>query len=175
MLLNVKITSLALIFFILAGISCSRKDDTKQIRNLIGKGAELAQEHKIDDLLKLTTDDFAVSPGDYDARTIRGLLQAASRTYGNFTIHYPMPSVEVAEDALSAKARLYFVVVNQDKTIPGLKELYDDPQQWIEAAREKAELHQLNLDLVKMDGAWRVKKAQTQDSKGLDFLFESAK
>ena len=169
MLKNVKTISLCLVLVAFIGISCSKKNDTEQIRNMIGKQATLAQEHKIDDLLKFVTEDFTALPGNYDAESIKGILSVTFQYYGDFTIYYPIPSVDVAEDAQSATAKIYYVIVNQDKPVPGLKELYDDPQQWVEAAGEKADLYQLNLDLVKVDGDWRVKKAQTEGFRGWNY------
>jgi hypothetical protein len=40
-----------------------------------------------------------------------------------------------------------------------LKELYEDPQGWLEAVGEKVDLYQLELQWVKVDGKWLVRRA----------------
>lgn len=145
---------------IIVGAACTKKDDVAAIRQLIQKGADLAEKQKIGNLIELTTKDFSARPGDHNQRSVRGILFMAFRHYGRFKIHYPQPSVEVIEAGHTARAMLSFIIVSQDKPLPGLKELYEDPQRWIETASEKADLYQLQLDLVKTDGDWLVKIAR---------------
>ena len=165
-----KTMSPVLVFVILiAGMSCSKKDDTVLIRKVIANGAQLAQEHQIGDLLRLATEDFSASPGNHDARSVKGILFVAFQHYGTFAVHYPRPSVDVAEGGESAKAKFQFIIISQDRTIPGLKELYDDPQKWIETASEKADLYQLDLGFVKAKGDWLVKTAHMEGFKGWGF------
>jgi hypothetical protein len=153
----------------LAGIACSKKDDTTVIRSLVQKGAELAEQHAIGDLMDLTAPGFTAVPGDYDARTVKGVLFAAFRHYGNFKIHFPQPTVNFNQTAGQADTTIYYVIVRQDQQLPGLKELYKDPKKWVEAASEKADLYQLELTLIKSDGGWKVIKAHMEGFKGLGF------
>lgn len=159
-------TALAFLFLV---ATCSSKDDAAAIRKLIDKGANLAAEKQIGDLMRLTTDGFTAGPGDHDARRVKGILFVAFQHYGNFSIRYPSPTVELEEDGKKAKAAVYFVIVSQDKEIPSLKELYNNPREWIEAASEKADLYELKLDLVKDSGDWLIQRAVLEGFKGYGF------
>lgn len=66
-------------------------------------------------------------------------------------------------------ATIYFVIMRQNLSLPGLKKLYDNPQQWVEAVGEKADLYQLKLQLSKKDGDWQVKTAYLKPFKGFGF------
>jgi hypothetical protein len=148
---------------------CAKKDDAAAIRQLIDQGARLAEEHQIGALLKLATKDFTAMPGPFDAAKVKGILFMAFQHYGAMAVHYPRPSVEVAGNAESASATIHFIIVSKDKPLPRLKELYDDPQQWLEAASEKADLYQLELAWVKTGGDWRVRQAELKGFKGWGF------
>lgn len=150
-------------------LGCSAKDDTVQIRELIQKGTTLAQDHQIGDLVDLSTNDFIAYPGRHDRRSVKGVLFAAFRHYGQFKIHFPRPAVEIGTDEQQANATVYFIIVSQSRELPGLKELYDDPRQWLAAAGEKADLYQLKLQLLKKEGDWLVKQADLEGFKGTGF------
>lgn len=153
----------------MAATACSKKDDATAVRQLIDKGAQMAEAHALGDLMRLTTRDFQAMPGHHDTPQVKGILFMAFQHYGKLKIHYPRPSVDVAEDRAAASSLIHFVIVSQDKTIPELKELYEDPQQWIEVASEKADLYQLELQLAKTDGDWRIKRAELKGFKGWRF------
>ena len=157
------------VFISLSIFSCGSKDDAAAIRKLIERGAELAEKHEIGDLMQLTADGFTAFPGSHDARSVRGILFVAFKHYGTFDIRYPRPSVEVQKDAPTARATIYFMIVSKDLAIPDLKDLYENPQEWLDKASEKADLYQLKLDLIKKSGDWRVQKAELAAFKGLTF------
>jgi hypothetical protein len=48
-----------------------------------------------------------------------------------------------------------------------LKELYEDPQGWLETVGEKADLYQLELQWVEVDGKWLVRRAYLTKFHGL--------
>jgi hypothetical protein len=148
---------------------CGRSDDAATIRKMIVQAADLAERHDIADLMDMTADGFSASPGDHDARSVRGILFVAFKHYGSFTIRYPRPSVEVDPRAGTAMAAVYFMIVSRNRPMPDFKELYENPQQWLEQAGEKADLYQLKLELVGSKGDWRVKKAELAPFKGLGF------
>lgn len=150
-------------------LGCSAKDDSEQVRNLIHDGAALAQAHQIGDLLDLTTERFVALPGSYDRRRIKGVLFAAFQHYGQFKIHFPRPSVEIDPDGKFARTVVYFMIVSQSHELPGLKDLYDNPRGWLEAAAKKADLYQLKLQLSKDSGEWRVKLAILEGFTGKGF------
>ncbi|MBT8339427.1 MAG: hypothetical protein HKP58_11755 [Desulfatitalea sp.] len=160
---------LILLFVGCLAVACSSGDDTVAIRKLIDEGARLATEQQIGDLMRLTSTDFTALPGGYDNKQLKGVLFAAFRHYGAFKIRYPRPSVELAEDGGHAGATIHFMIVSKDRQVPGLKELYDNPGQWIEKAGEIADLYQLKLDLVKPSAGWQVRRAELEGFKGFGF------
>ena len=161
--------SLSLVFLITFSAACSKKDPSVAIGKLIKKGTELAEQHKSRDLMKLTTENFSAHSGAYDKNHVRGILFAAFKHYGRFKVLYPSPSVDISEDGNTAQAVIYVTIFSQDKPIPGLKDLYNDPEKWLEAASEKADLYQLELDLIIEDKDWKVRTAEIEGYKGWGF------
>jgi hypothetical protein len=149
--------------------SCSGKDDTQAIYELIQKGTRLAEEKQVGDLMDLTVPEFVAQPGSHDRQEAKGVLFAAFMHYGKFKIHYPRPEVELRPDSGGARATIHFLIVRQDQSIPGLKELYDNPRKWIEKAGEKADLYQLELVLKKEKGDWLVESAEVAGFTGTGF------
>ncbi len=150
-------------------LACGGKDDTEAIYELIRSGTALAEDKQVGDLMDLTVDAFIARPGGYDRQRTRGVLFAAFMHYGKFKIHYPRPQVELLQGGDSARVALHFLIVRQNQPIPGLKELYDDPRKWIEAAGEKADLYRLELALVKDGGDWMVGEAKLEGFTGTGF------
>ncbi len=140
--------------------ACSETDDTLAIKTLLETGVKSAEQKSIDDLMDLATEDFVAMPGRRDAAMVRKVLFAAFMRYGKFAIHYPSPRIEIAEKGDRASVAFPFVIVRQDHELPGLSDLYEDPQRWMEAVGEKADLYQLNLRLRKQDGDWRIAEAE---------------
>jgi hypothetical protein len=165
---GVGFASLLLISVSLFG-SCSSKDEAAAIRELVKKGATLAEEQDIKGLMNLTTEDLRVLPGDLGRQETRRILFVAFRHYQDFKVLYPRPSVELKPDKRSASAVFPFLIVKKDTTFPNLKELYEDPQRWLEAAGEKADLYRLKLEWVKQDGDWLVKQARLERFTGTSF------
>ena len=165
--LSVVTTIAAIICFSI--LSCGDRDDAAAIRKLIDHAKTLAEDHQIGDLMDLTTKGFSDSPGQHDARSVRGILFVAFKHYGTFDIRYPRPSVDVEKGATTAEATIHFMIVSQDKPMPELKDLYGDPQAWLEKAGEKADLYRLKLDLIKQEGDWRVQIADLSTLKGMTF------
>ena len=149
--------------------ACSSKDDTEAIRELIQQGSSLAEEKQVGDLMDLALPAFISRPGGYDELGTKRILFAAFRHYGEFELSYPRPQVEVLDNGDSATATIHFLIVRQDQSIPGLKELYDDPRKWIETASEKADLYKLKLALKKDGGDWLVAEANLEGFKGVGF------
>jgi hypothetical protein len=141
-------------------VACSETDDALAIKTLLESGVKAAEQKSIDGLMELTTDDFVAMPGLRDESMVRKILFAAFMRYGKFTIHYPSPRIEIADNGVHAVVAFPFVIVRQNHDLPGLSGLYDDPQGWMEAVGEKADLYQLNLRLRKQDGDWLVAQAE---------------
>ena len=156
------------ILFVLA-TSCAPKDETAAIRELIQKGAKLAEDHDVGGIMNLTTEDVVALPGQHNHREIKRILWLAFKHYGNLKILYPEPSVNLTSNNNSASSRVYLLIVKKDRNLPELKELYTQPRRWLEEVGENADLYQLDLQMLKKDGDWRVKQAQLEGFKGIGF------
>ncbi|HYQ59849.1 MAG TPA: hypothetical protein VEP29_02270, partial [Desulfatiglandales bacterium] len=76
-----------LLLIVVGGLqSCSSKDEESAIRNLVQKGATLAEEQDIKGLMSLTTEDLLVLPGDLGRQETRRILFVAFRHYQDFKI-----------------------------------------------------------------------------------------
>jgi len=149
--------------------SCSSKDEETAIRELIKKGATLGEEQDIKGLMNLTTEDLLVLPGELGRQETRRILFVAFRHYQSFKILYPRPNVELKPDKRSASAVFPFLIVKKEAALPNLKELYEDPQRWLETVGENADLYRLKLEWVKQDGDWLVKQARLERFTGTSF------
>ena len=147
--------------------ACGTKEDADVIRELIRKSAELAEAKKVGDLLQQTADGFVAMPGRHGVSDTRSILAAAFMHYGRFKIHYPRPIVKVEPDGNQASATIYFVIVRQNQRLPDLKDLYENPQQWLEAVGEKADLYQMKIRLLKKNSEWKVVRAQLDRFQGI--------
>jgi hypothetical protein len=152
---------------LLAG--CSSKGEEEVIRDLVQKGATLAEEQDIKGLMNLTTEDLRVLPGDLGRQETRRILFVAFRHYQDFKVLYPRPGVELKPDKRSASTSFPFLIVKKETTVPNLKELYEDPQRWLETVGENADLYRLKLEWVKQDGDWLVKQARLERFTGTSF------
>ncbi len=139
------------------------------IHQLIKEGAELAEQHNAHGLMKLTTEDFLARPGQHNSREVRRILWLAFNHYGNFRLMYPEPSVELQSGGSGARAKVYFLIVRKEQSVPKLKELYKNPQSWLEEVGENADLYRLKLELLKKNGDWLVKGALLEPFRGLGF------
>jgi hypothetical protein len=150
--------------------SCSLKDEETVIRDLVKKGAALGEEQDLKGLMNLTTEDFRALPGDLGRQETRRILFVAFRHYQDFRIFYPRPAVEIKPDKRSGSAVFPFLIVKKDVTVPKLKELYEDPQRWLEAVGENADLYRLKLEWIKKDGDWLAKQAHLEKFTGTSFV-----
>lgn len=151
--------------------SCEEQDDETAIRQLISRAASLAERHELGELMRITTPHVTARPSGMIRAEIKGALLIAFRRYGQFSIEHPRPSVEVEEDGVEASADLPFLVVRDNRKVPDLKDLYDDPQNWLEQVGELADLYFLDLELIKNDDdAWRVEGVRIRGTRGREFV-----
>jgi hypothetical protein len=150
-------------------LSCSPGDETTAIREVIKQGATLGEEHDISGLINLTSDDFVALPGNVDRRETRRILWLAFRHYGSFKVLYPLPNVDLNPDRGSASASFPFLILRKDASFPRLKELYENPQKWLEEVGENADLYRLKLELIKLDGRWVARQARLERFTGVSF------
>lgn len=151
------------------GVSCSRQDDEAAIRELIEKGAGMAEAHDVSGILGLAVEDLRVMPGNLDGRGVTGILWRAFKYYGPLRVLYPRPDVELAEGGKQAFAGFPFLIVRKEQTLPELEQLTDDPLGWLDEVGKNADLYRLELDLINLDGDWLVKQAILKRFTGTGF------
>ena len=157
------------IILLFAFTSCSKTDQSEEIRRLVTRGVKLAEEHDIGGLIEHTTENFLANPGQYNQRAVRGILFRAFSYYGEFKILYPRPIVELAPGDQTASAKVYFLIVRKDISMPKLDLLYNDPKGWLAETGENADLYRLNLEFLKKKGKWLVKLALLESFTGIGF------
>ena len=156
-------------FFFFLAAACSQKDDVQVIRALIKEGAKLAEDHNISGIMELTTEDVVALPGHHNRLEIKRIIFAALMHYGKLKVLYPKPSVDLSTTDNSATCMIYLLIVKKDRTIPDVKDLYEEPRRWLETVGENADLFQIKLQLLKKSGKWLVKQAHLEGFKGLGF------
>ena len=155
--------------FLFLAAACSLKDDVQVIRELIKDGAKLAEDHNVSGIMELATEDVVALPGHHNRLEIKRIIWAALMHYGKLKVLYPKPSVDLSTTDNSATCMIYLLIVKKDRTIPDVKDLYEEPRRWLETVGENADLFQIKLQLLKKDGMWRVNQAHLEGFKGLGF------
>ena len=158
-----------LLFLFFWAAACSQKDDVQVIRELIKEAAALAEDHNVSEIMELTTDDVVALPGHHNRLEIKRIIFAALMHYGKLEVLYPKPSVDLSNSDNSATSMIYLLIVKKDRTIPDVKDLYEEPRRWLEKVGENADLFQVEIKLLKKDGKWRVNQAHLEGFKGLGF------
>jgi hypothetical protein len=151
-----------------AAASCKPKDDEKLILALIEEAAILAQQHKVGDILDLTTDTFAAYPGGRDREEVRSILAIAFMHYGDFAVKFPNPSIDFSPDRDTASVQVPFVILRGGTLLPDLSGLVNDPARWAEEVSRSADPYHLDLKLAKVDGDWKVETATLQGLRALE-------
>jgi len=151
--------------------SCGKEvDDEALILELIKRGASLAEQKKIKELMELTVKDFRESGRNMDRRSVRMTLMFAFKRYGKFKVLYPRPNIKVQDSKTEATARIPFIISRQGQEAPDLADLYEDPEEWISYVSNKADPYYLNLQLVKQGDDWMVHSAHLTGMRGLNRL-----
>ena len=156
------------VFFFMAA-ACAQEDDAAAIRALIQKGAKLAEDHDISGVMELTTEDIVAQPGAHNRLEIKRIIWSALMHYGEIKILYPKPSVDLSAEENQASCGMFLLIVKKDRVVPDLKDLYDDPQSWLETVGDNADLYQLKLEWLKTDSRWQVRKARLEACRGMGF------
>ena len=149
--------------------ACAPKDDEKALQELVEQAAKLAEEHDIKGILELTTPDFQAQPHGIDRQGTKGILFMVFRHYGELSVVHPRASVDLQLQDGEPTVTVPFLIVKKEQSIPGLKELYDDPERWLEKVSENADLYRFRLKVVKKDGEWLVKTAVLERYTGTGF------
>ena len=151
---------LLILILLLLILSCSKSNDVNEINNLIRVGSAQAEKHDIVNLMDLAKDDFVGMPGELNLLETRGVLWRSFNYYKTFKILYPKPEIAIEENGQKASAMLPFLIVKEDHAFKKLKDLFEDPKQWVEEAGKSADIYGLELELVKSDGNWLVQRAR---------------
>ena len=163
--------SIVLTVFLLEACSrCEEKDDEELILQLIDNGARAAEEHRIGDVIGVTTQDFSTQPGQLDRRATKGVLLMAVRRYKRFKVHYPPPTIQIIQSGLAAETSFPFVIVREGQKVPELSGLADNPKEWLNKVAKLADLYYMKLWFIKEDAAWKVKKAEVNGYREIDEL-----
>ncbi len=141
---------------------CDKQDDEAQIRELIEKGAILAEQHNVKELMQFTTKDFIAMPQSLDRRSAKGMLLMAFRRYKKFKVRFPRPTVNIDASSAYAEATTQFAIVREGGTVPDLSGLYEDPESWLIELGELADIYKLGLWLIKQDDRWLIRKARLE-------------
>lgn len=149
-----------LLFLLGLGAGCSKTDDSLAIQRLIEEGVILAEAHDLSGLMDLTSDAFIAEPGSYPWKEAKRFLFVGMKRYGNFRILHPQASIAMDKDKLHARATLHFLIVRKEQTVPGLKDLYNDPLGWLQVVDRNADLFTLSLSLRLEGRDWLVHRAK---------------
>lgn len=149
---------------------CEEQDDETSIRAMVRHAVGLAEQHKVGDLMELTTRELTIKPHGTTRQEVKGMLLIAFRRYGQFTIKHPRPAITIDPSGIEARAELPFVIVRKGRSMPDLGELYDDPERWLEELGEIADLYHLELWLIKDDDHWLVDSARIEGFRSLDTI-----
>jgi hypothetical protein len=141
--------------------SCGPKpnDAVQQIRRRIQLGAQRAEGHNIGGIMALADDAFVAQPGSRSSAECKRLLWLAFKRYGEFRVLYPQPKVTLSKEKDRATAKVPFLIVKKDQSLPDLKSLYEDPQGWLEKMGDRGDLYQLSLEFAKRGSDWLVVRA----------------
>ena len=157
------------LYLVFMATACSQKDDVQVIREMIKEAAGLAEDHNVSEIMELTTEDVVALPGHLNRMEIKRLIFSAFMHYGKLKVLYPKPSVDLSPADNSATSMIYLLIVKKDRTLPDVKDLYEEPRRWLEKVGENADLYQIKLQLVKNGDKWLVKQAHLEGFKGLGF------
>lgn len=140
--------------------ACAKTDREEQIYQLIRQGVELAEGHKLGDLMALTKDGFTAGPGNRSRQDVRRMLFVVFKRFGKFSIHYPRPSIRLSDDENTAIVKMSILMASKESIFPELKLLYDDTSAWVEAVDNRADIYALSMELEYESDNWLVKKAR---------------
>ncbi len=64
---NLSLVRIGVYFILICSlsVSCSKEDDVSLILHLIQESARLAEAHRVQELMDLTTEDFQATPGPH--------------------------------------------------------------------------------------------------------------
>ena len=139
--------------------ACAKTDREKEVYQLIEQGVESAEKHNLSELMQITKDGFTAGPGNRSRQEVRRILFVVFKRFGEFTIHYPKPSVKMSVDENAAIVKMNFLMASKDSVFPELKLFYEDLSAWIDTVDKRADIYALTMELEYVSGSWLVTKA----------------
>ncbi len=150
---------------LLGALGCRAGDDGAQLRALVERGARAAEAKDVGAILEETVGaGFRADPGGLEGVEVAVVLGRALRRFGEFRILHPRPLLEVKGE--TAGVRVPFVVLRAGQEPPALGALVHDPVGWFLQAREVADPYSLEMTLRKVEGRWRVERAEVSGTRG---------
>lgn len=158
---------------LLLGLSCGlcseETSDEEQIRKIIARAVELAEQKDIGGIMDLATGDFVAMPQRMDRRQTKGMLLYVFQRYKDLSILHPRPSVSVEPGAPMGSASVVFLIVRGGDTRPDVDGLSDDLEQWVRKVGDYTRLFRLKITFVKEDDDWLVQRTRLERFKGTGF------
>lgn len=148
---------------------CAQQDDEELIQQLVENAVVYAQQHEIGELMDLATKDFVANPGSHQRRSTKALLMVLFRRFGKFSIVHPVSSITIENSGTAANLSVPFLLVREGQAIPDMRELVQQPGQWLKEAGEVAHPYYLTAKLVKVDGDWLVASVQMKGTQNIGY------
>jgi hypothetical protein len=145
---------------------CDDSPPAERIRARIAEAVALAEQGDGAGLLEMTSGDFRVSPGGWDARRLRLRLGLALRRLGRGSIHYPRPTVELEPNGRRAETEFAFLTVRGEPRRNRGRQPADD---WLAELASKAGLMRIHLWWRLEDDRWLVSQARLERFRGTGF------
>lgn len=145
---------------------CDDSPPAERIRARIAEAVALAEQGDGAGLLEMTSGDFRVSPGGWDARRLRLRLNFGLRRLGRGSIHYPRPSVELDAHGRRAETEFAFLTVRGE---PRQNRGRQPAADWLAELASKAGLMRIHLWWRLEDDRWLVTQARLERFRGTGF------
>ncbi len=167
-----RATSLALVLLGLgtssACGSCEEpSSDEESIRALIARAVQACQQHRLSEVIDLTTDDFFIPSRARNRKEVKRALLYAFRRLGRSRLLTPRADIELGPEPGLARATVY--VLRLKTQMPDAATLADNPPEWLEQVADLGDLYRLELSLRKDDEQWLLSQAQAKRFRGLGF------
>ncbi len=143
-----------MMFGLLFAAGCHAQDENDAFETL-EKGIEALEEGDVRDAINLTTEDFIVLPGKANRRSVTWQLKRFFQANGGVAVHYPQPSIEVDGEFVYVEGP--FITSRVGAYIPELKDLQDNPDQWISVAEGLTDVHRAEITFERTADEWLVK------------------
>lgn len=162
---------LLIIFAALSILGCKdTTDDAAIIKQMCLDAVEMAERHKVGDLVDLTTKDFKAYPGTRNRTDAKRILLISFKRYGKFKVRHPEFAVKLNESKTTAEVTIPFLIVREGENEPDFSEA-KDAESWLQVVTAAVgDPYRLNLGFTKKEGDWKIWKATIDGIKRYDSL-----